>query len=130
MQRRLLGSLNISKHRNLMNDCTLFEGYRNRNGFGQQKFRGGTWLAHRVAWTLERGEIPAGAFVLHTCPNHACIEVIHMYLGDAKIAKAVSQQRGNQPSLKHGTPRMYGKGCRCEECKAAKSASHRKYKSK
>ena len=131
MQRRLLGSLNILLLKMPTSNCTLWTGYKNRNGFGQQKFRGGTWLAHRVAWVLERGEIPAGKFVLHTCENHACIDSAHLYLGDAKIAKAVSQQRGNQPLRRHGTVKMYGVGgCRCKQCKDAKSREYRKYKSK
>lgn len=37
------------------------------NGYGAVHFDGCTRLAHRVAYTLTRGDIPAGAVLDHTC---------------------------------------------------------------
>ena len=37
--------------------------------------------AHRVAWELANGPIPAGLFVLHRCDVTTCVRVSHLFLG-------------------------------------------------
>jgi hypothetical protein len=41
-------------------------------------------LAHRVAFTIVYGQIPAGMFVLHSCNNKLCVNVEHLRLGTHK----------------------------------------------
>lgn len=38
-------------------------------------------FAHRVAWELYRGPIPAGSKVLHTCDVPHCVNPGHLFLG-------------------------------------------------
>jgi hypothetical protein len=49
--------------------------------YGLVRFRGRQWKAHRVAWTLARGEVPPGLCVLHKCDNPPCCNPDHLFLG-------------------------------------------------
>lgn len=48
---------------------------------GVMKVHGKIEQAHRVAWEVERGRIPKGLWVLHSCGVSCCINVQHLRLG-------------------------------------------------
>jgi len=61
--------------------------YNNRN-----------YIAYRLHWELVRGPIPEGAFLCHKCDVSLCINLDHLYIGDAKTNMRDALERG-----KHGS---------------------------
>jgi hypothetical protein len=60
--------------------CWLWLGPVNRKGYGAVYFWGGTQSAHRVAYTLAVGPIPAGMQLDHLCRVRACVNPAHLEL--------------------------------------------------
>jgi len=63
------------------NGCILWTAGKMTNGYGQFLLFGKQMGAHRAAWILYRGEIPAGLHVLHKCDVPACVNPEHLFLG-------------------------------------------------
>jgi hypothetical protein len=65
--------------------CWLWTAYYDRikcGGYGRINFNGKPGvLAHRAAWMLTNGPIPAGLCVLHRCDTPRCVRPDHLFLG-------------------------------------------------
>lgn len=99
---RFLGYVGEANERN----CLLWEGNTNRGGYGiisSGTSSGRLLLAHRVAWELTRGTIPAGLCVLHDCDNRRCVNVAHLFLGTIADNNADKMSKGRQ-SRGEGVP--------------------------
>lgn len=67
-----------------MSECSIFEGFKTAKGYGQKKYKGRLWRAHRLVYTLAHGDIPKGLVVRHKCDNPSCVNLEHLELGTVK----------------------------------------------
>lgn len=84
------------------NPCWLWKGAR-RHRYGEVWRDGKRHYAHRVAWRLVHGPIPAGMNVLHSCDAPLCVRPAHLRLG--------TQTENSQDMMKRGRGRgQFGPG--------------------
>ena len=83
--------------------CIIWTGALTRGGYGQLRVNGRVVYAHRYAWERERGRIPDGAVLDHTCWERACCNVEHLRV--ATRAQNVQNRSGAMPGRKHNLPR-------------------------
>lgn len=99
----------------IMKDCILWTQAINPNGYGAKWYKGKTIGAHRYIWVINKGEIPVGMFVCHSCDNPTCVNIEHLFLGTPldNMRDKISKGR-----LVTGNPLKTKNGLRpCFECK-------------
>lgn len=64
------------------NGCIEWVGPRHPDGYGRFTFKRQQRLAHRAAWQLFKGDLPADACVLHRCDHPPCVNPDHLFLGN------------------------------------------------
>lgn len=82
--------------------CWLYTGFRKWDGYGWVSRSGRCMTAHRYAWTLLRGPVPAGMHLLHNCDVPACCNPDHIRLGthEENMADMKAKGRQNSPGMK------------------------------
>ena len=111
----------------------------NTHGYGIVWFGGKMLLAHREAYELFIGPIPAGQWVCHTCDNRRCCNPKHLFLGTVLDNNRDTSQKGrfwnsapNYRFCKHGheftaeNTRVDKRGER--RCRACDRERQRRYK--
>lgn len=74
--------------------CWSWTGAQFRRGYGAFQLGGSTRKAHRIAYELEHGPIPAGLYVCHRCDNPSCVRPDHLFLGTAADNNTDRSQKG------------------------------------
>jgi hypothetical protein len=77
-----------ARTKKLENGCVVWEGSRNRAGYGSIYVYGKMTSVHRYAWECANGPIPGGMHVDHLCWNTSCVNVEHLRL----VTNAQNQQ--------------------------------------
>ena len=80
--------------------CQIWTAAANSDGYGHLVVDGKLQKAHRVAWELANGRIPAGLQVLHRCDVPACIRVDHLFLGTVSDNMRDMLRKGRSPRHK------------------------------
>jgi hypothetical protein len=80
--------------------CWLWTGHLNAKGYGVIAYKGKSFLAHRLSWILEHGDIDKGQFACHRCDNPACVNPAHLFLSDQKGNMADMVAKGRSPKMK------------------------------
>jgi hypothetical protein len=74
--------------------CWEWRGGLGKGGYGQFYLGKRPMPAHRVAWQLLRGPIPAGLVCDHLCRNRLCVNVRHLAL----VTAGENVLRGQSPA--------------------------------
>lgn len=82
-------------------DCAVWIGHRDKNGYGRFTIDGRGNLATRVGWMLHYGARPPDdRHICHKCDNPACVNVNHLYAGTQKQNMDDMFKRNGRPNWK------------------------------
>ena len=73
--------------------CWEWNAAKNEQGYGAFNIEGKTWLAHRVAYFIFRGETPKDLTIDHKCVNRWCVNPFHMQLVSLEENRRLAKER-------------------------------------
>jgi len=103
-QERRIQRVNNIKYDIDDNGCHIIVSGTNKQKSGYHQFNSGVYV-HREVYFFNKGDIPKGKIILHTCDNSDCINPNHLIIGTHKdntqdmIEKGRNYNAGYQPKL-------------------------------
>jgi len=114
-------------------DCSLWQNYLDRDGYGTFYFRKKPRRAHRVAYYFFHGDIPKGMVIDHICKNRNCVAITHLRMVTRRQntldnSLSVGAINSKKTCCKNGHPfdKKYGNARYCSICESAKKKRLRK----
>lgn len=105
-------------------ECWTWTGAMGRKNYGVFRHNNRTTKAHRFAYEMAHGAIPAGMFVCHTCDNPSCVNPAHLWVGTPKenSLDMVRKGRTHKPGFK--MPKGHNRGERSSSAKMTWAKVH------
>ncbi|MFB8071098.1 HNH endonuclease signature motif containing protein [Streptomyces californicus] len=102
--------------------CWEWTASRTRGGYGLFGLPGKTALAHRLAYELERGPIPAGLDLDHRCRNRVCVNPWHL----EPVTERENALRGEGPTALNARKTVCPEGHPYDEYETEPNGSRRR----
>jgi hypothetical protein len=86
--------------------CWIWNKSITSNDYGKATYLNRSWRAHRLSYTLFKGEIPGNQFVCHKCDNPRCVNPEHLFLGSATDNMQDCVNKGRYKNVKKTKPEV------------------------
>lgn len=86
--------------------CWIWDGAKTTHGYGCGVYKGRVLGAHKIAYVLTNGEVPAGMEIMHSCDNRRCVNPAHLSIGtkDDNARDKAAKGRGPKKNPHKLTP--------------------------
>lgn len=112
------------------NGCWNWNRSKDSDGYGWASYKDKTWLAHRLAYTFIKGDIPEGMCLDHLCRNRGCVNPSHLepVTSYKNILRSPIGTAGRDSCLKCGGPfEVVGDTCKQRRCKPCAAKWRKEY---